>query len=298
MKNAELPVAVARGGPPRVEQPPRARRALLPLHSSLALGLLLSGLIVAVAVLAPVLAPYDPVRIDANAALTPPSAGHLLGTDDIGRDLLSRIVHGARTSLTLGLAAVALSSLLGSAVALAAGYWGGRVDMVLMRIMDSFLAFPGLILALAMVSFLGATNLTIVLAVGIVATPSLARITRSQVLVERRRDFVQAAIVIGATDTRILLRHILPNVAALIVVQASLNLAFAILTEASLSFLGVGPPPPAPTWGTMLRAGYSYLERAPWVAITPGAAIFLTVLGFNLLGDGLRAVLSPRGRAG
>jgi len=266
------------------------------LPQSLTIGSLIAGSIVALAVLAPAIAPYDPVRVDPGALLTPPGPAHWLGTDDIGRDLFSRILHGARTSLTLALAAVLVSSLLGSAVALASGYWGGPVDMVLMRIMDGFLAFPGLILALAMISFLGASSLTIVLAVGIVATPGLARITRSQVLIERQRDFVQAATVVGATDARILLRHILPNVASLIVVQASLNLAFAILTEASLSFLGVGVPPPAPTWGTMLRAGYSYLEKAPWVAISPGAAIFLTVLGFNLLGDGLRAVLSPRGR--
>ena len=266
------------------------------LPQSLTIGSLIAGSIVALAVLAPAIAPYDPVRVDPGALLTSPGPAHWLGTDDIGRDLFSRILHGARTSLTLALAAVLVSSLLGSTVALASGYWGGAVDMVLMRIMDGFLAFPGLILALAMISFLGASSLTIVLAVGIVATPGLARITRSQVLIERRRDFVQAATVVGATDRRILLRHILPNVASLIVVQASLNLAFAILTEASLSFLGVGVPPPAPTWGTMLRAGYSYLETAPWVAISPGAAIFLTVLGFNLLGDGLRAVLSPRGR--
>ena len=265
------------------------------LPQSLTIGSLIAGSIVALAVLAPAIAPYDPVRVDPGALLTSPGPAHWLGTDDIGRDLFSRILHGARTSLTLALAAVLVSSLLGSAVALASGYWGGPVDMVLMRIMDGFLAFPGLILALAMISFLGASSLTIVLAVGIVATPGLARITRSQVLIERQRDFVQAATVVGATDARILLRHILPNVASLIVIQASLNLAFAILTEASLSFLGVGVPPPAPTWGTMLRAGYSYLEKAPWVAISPGAAIFLTVLGFNLLGDGLRAVLSPRG---
>ena len=266
------------------------------LPQSLTIGSLIAGSIVALAVLAPAIAPYDPVRVDPGALLAAPGPAHWLGTDDIGRDLFSRILYGARTSLTLALAAVLVSSLLGSAVALASGYWGGPVDMVLMRIMDGFLAFPGLILALAMVSFLGASSLTIVLAVGIVATPGLARITRSQVLIERQRDFVQAATVVGATDGRILLRHILPNVASLIVVQASLNLAFAILTEASLSFLGVGVPPPAPTWGTMLRAGYSYLEQAPWDAISPGAAIFLTVLGFNLLGDGLRAVLSPRGR--
>jgi ABC-type dipeptide/oligopeptide/nickel transport system permease subunit len=281
------------------QRAPSLRLSIVPAgfrSQSLILGALLSAAMAAVALLAPVIAPHDPVRVNPNAVLAPPGPAHWLGTDDIGRDVLSRILHGARTSLTLALAAVLVSSLLGSVVALVSGYWGGPIDMILMRIMDSFLAFPGLVLALAMVSFLGTSNLTIVLAVGIVATPGLARITRSQVLVERRRDFVQAATVVGATDGRILLRHILPSVASLIVVQASLNLAFAILTEASLSFLGVGAPPPAPTWGTMLRAGYSYLEKAPWVAIAPGVAIFLSVLGFNMLGDGLRAALSPRGR--
>ena len=263
---------------------------------SLAIGLVVSGLIGGLALLAPAVAPYDPVRVNTNDVLVPPGAAHWLGTDDIGRDLLSRILYGAQTSLVLGLAVVLASTLVGAAIALVGGYRGGRIDMVLMRIMDGFLAFPGLILALAMISFLGASNLTIVLSIAIVATPGIARITRSQVLVERRRDFVEAARVVGASDARILLCHILPNVAALITVQASLNLAFAILTEASLSFLGVGVPPPAPTWGTMLRAGYSYLQQAPWVAISPGAAIFLTVLGFNLLGDGLRGALSPSRR--
>ena len=165
--------------------------------------------------------------------------------------------------------------------------------MILMRIMDSFLAFPGLILALAMVSFLGASNLTIILAVGIVATPGLARITRSQVLIERQRDFVDAAIVVGASDARILLRHILPNVASLIVVQASLNLAFAILTEASLSFLGVGVPPPAASWGVMISEHASYYRTDPRLLVLPGAAIMLTVLAFNLFGDSLRDALDP-----
>ena len=160
----------------------------------------------------------------------------------------------------------------------------------------SLLAFPGLILALGMVTFLGVSSPTIVLSIAFVAMPGLARITRSQVLVGRRQDYVDAAVLLGASDVRVMLQHILPNILTLVIVQASLNLAFAILTEASLSFLGVGIPPPAPTWGSMLRAGYSYLQDAPWVAITPGAAIFVTVLAFNLLGDGLAIVLSPRQR--
>lgn len=274
------------------------RRGRLPLRNySLLCGLALTGIVCALAVLAPAVAPFDPLKVDANAALTAPDAVHRLGTDDIGRDLWSRILFGARTSLAIGLAAVLVSTALGVATALVAGYWGGAADMLLMRLMDGFLAFPGLILALALVTFLGVSGPTIVLSIAFVAMPGLARITRSQVLVERRRDFVDAAILLGASDARVVLRHILPSVASLIVVQASLNVAFAILTEASLSYLGVGMAPPTPTWGGMLRAGYSYLQQAPWVAITPGLAIFATVLAFNLLGDGLRHVLNPR-RAG
>jgi peptide/nickel transport system permease protein len=289
----DRPVAVSPAA-----RPPRARlaRPRVGRHLSLSVGLLLVGLIVLAAVCAPLLTPFDPVKPDTSQVLSGPSASHWLGTDDIGRDILTRVLYGARSSLTVGLATVLLSTLLGVTIALAAGYWAGPLDMLLMRIMDGFLAFPGLILALALVSFLGATNLTIVLALAVVATPGLARITRSQVLIERRRDFVEAATVLGASDGRILLRHILPNVAALITVQASLNLAFAILTEASLSFLGVGVPPPTPTWGGMLKAGYTYLQLAPWVAITPGGAIFLAVLAFNLLGDGLRDALTPARR--
>jgi len=271
------------------------RRGRLPLRNySLLCGLALTGIVCALAVLAPAVAPFDPLKVDANAALTAPDAVHRLGTDDIGRDLWSRILFGARTSLAIGLAAVLVSTALGVATALVAGYWGGAADMLLMRLMDGFLAFPGLILALALVTFLGVSGPTIVLSIAFVAMPGLARITRSQVLVERRRDFVDAAILLGASDARVVLRHILPSVASLIVVQASLNVAFAILTEASLSYLGVGMPPPTPTWGGMLRAGYSYLQQAPWVAVTPGLAIFATVLAFNLLGDGLRHVLNPR----
>jgi peptide/nickel transport system permease protein len=268
---------------------PRPRRR--PRSYSLTVGFVLTGSICALAVLAPLVAPYDPIRVDTSATLAAPTATHWLGTDDIGRDLLSRILFGTRTSLVIGLAAVVLSTGLGVAIALVAGYWGGAVDMILMRVMDGFLAFPGLILALTMVTFLGVSGPTIVLSIAFVALPGLSRITRSQVLVERRRDFVDAAILLGASDTRVLVRHILPGLMSLIIVQASLNIAFAILTEASLSFLGVGVPPPTPTWGSMLRAGYSYLQQAPWVAITPGAAIFTTVLAFNLLGDGFRNAL-------
>jgi ABC-type dipeptide/oligopeptide/nickel transport system permease subunit len=259
-------------------------------------GLVLCLVLSILALSANVLAPYDPVHVSTAEVLTPPSSTHWLGTDDVGRDVLSRILYGARTSLALAGSVVLLSSTLGVAVALASGYWGGPVDMFLMRVMDGLLAFPGLILALAMLAFIGANNLTIVLAITLVAIPGLARLTRSQVLVERRRDYVEAARLLGAPDLRILLRHILPNVAALVIVQASLNFAFAILTEASLSFLGVGVPPPAPTWGAMLRAGYAFLAQAPWVAVTPGAAIFVTVLAFNLLGDGLRRRLAPTRR--
>jgi peptide/nickel transport system permease protein len=261
---------------------------------SLVTGLVCVTLLVGAAVCAPALAAFDPLRVDTANLLEPPSGGHWLGTDDLGRDVWSRVLFGGRTSLSIGVAATLLATALGVVVALVAGYWGGRLDGFLMRVMDAFLAFPGLVLALAMVSFLGPSALTIVLAIGIVAAPGTARISRGQILVDRRLQFVEAAIVTGATHMRIIVRHLLPNLAPLIAVQASLNLAFAILTEGSLSFLGAGVPPPAPTWGAMLQKGYPYLDSAPWVAIVPGAAVFLTVLGFNLLGDGLRAVLSPR----
>jgi ABC-type dipeptide/oligopeptide/nickel transport system permease subunit len=261
---------------------------------SLLTGLVCVTVLLAAAACAPLLTSFDPLRVDTANLLDGPSNSHWLGTDDVGRDIWSRVLFGARTSLSVGLAATALATVLGVLVALVAGYWGGRVDGFLMRVMDALLAFPGLVLALAMVSFLGPSALTIILAIGIVAAPGTARITRGQILVDRELQFVEAAIVTGATHLRIIIRHLLPNLAPLIVVQASLNLAFAILTEGSLSFLGAGVPPPAPTWGAMLQKGYPYLDTAPWVAIAPGAAIFVTVLGFNLLGDGLRAVLSPR----
>jgi ABC-type dipeptide/oligopeptide/nickel transport system permease subunit len=251
-------------------------------------------MLVGAALCAPVLTSFDPLHVDTANLLEPPSGTHWLGTDDVGRDVWSRVLFGARTSLSIGVAATVLATTLGVLVALVAGYWGGRLDGFLMRTMDAFLAFPGLVLALAMVSFLGASALTIVLAIGIVAAPGTARITRGQLLVDRRLQFVEAAVVTGATHVRIIVRHLLPNLMPLIVVQASLNLAFAILTEGGLSFLGAGVPPPAPTWGAMLQKGYPYLDSAPWVAIAPGAAVFLTVLGFNLLGDGLRSMLSPR----
>lgn len=270
------------------------RRSRPFLEWSLITGLTCVLLLVGAGVFAPVLTSFDPVRVDTGNLLEAPTSVHWLGTDDLGRDVWSRVVFGGRTSLSIGLAATLLGTSLGVVVALLAGYWGGRLDGILMRLMDAFLAFPGLVLALAMVSFLGPSALTIVLAVGIVAAPGTARITRGQILVDRRLQYVEAARVTGATHTRIIVRHLLPNLAPLIAVQASLNLAFAILTEGSLSFLGAGVPPPSPTWGAMLQKGYPYLDSAPWVAIAPGAAVFLTVFGFNLLGDGLRAVLSPR----
>ncbi len=246
------------------------------------------------AVLGPWLTPYDPTAVQGADMLRSPSLAHPLGTDELGRDMVARLLFGARISLAVAGLAVGLAAALGIAIGVLAGYFGGRLDTLLMRIVDGLLAFPGLVLALSMVAFLGASLATIVLAVGIVASPSFSRLVRSGVLVVRNQEFVRGAVACGASHPRIIRCHILPNVASLIVVQASLNSAFAILSEASLAFLGLGLPPPNASWGTMLRGGYQFISVAPWLSIAPGAAIFLAVLGFNLLGDGIRDALDPR----
>jgi peptide/nickel transport system permease protein len=274
----------------------RARRTASRLISRNMLGfvgMLICLIFVGSALLAPVLAPYDPFEQDYEAMLQGPSPAHALGTDDLGRDTLSRILYGAQVSLQVGLVAVGIAILLGVALGLSAGYWGGWVDNLIMRVMDALYAFPTLVLAIAIVSVLGTNLFNAMLAIGIAAAPRFARLVRGQVLSLREREFVTAARGLGATDSRILLRHILPNTLGIIIVQAALNIAFAILTEASLSFLGLGVQPPTPSWGTMLRFGYGFLEQSPWVAFTTGAAITMTIQGFGMLGDGLRDMLDP-----
>ncbi len=245
------------------------------------------------AIAAPVFAPYDPQAQDYNQLLHEPSLEHPFGTDRVGRDLLSRVIYGTRISFLVGVVAVGVALVIGTPLGLMAGYFRGGTDELIMRILDAFIAFPGVIFALAIIAVLGSSLTNVMLAIGITSVPLFARITRSQVLSLRERDYVLAAISTGASDFRVMLRHILPNATSPLIVQATLGLGFAVLAEAGLGYLGVGVQPPTPTWGSDLNQGSSLLERAPWLSIAPGMAIFVLVLAFNLLGDALRDQLDP-----
>ncbi|HEV8355104.1 MAG TPA: ABC transporter permease [bacterium] len=256
------------------------------------LGVIL--LIVIAAVAAPVLAPYNPITPDFDDLLHPPSRAHPMGTDDLGRDVLSRVIFGSRTSLLAGIISVGIAVAVGLPLGLLSGYYRGRLDDVLMRLTDAMLSFPFLVLALALAALLGAGLDKAMIAIGIVFTPSFVRLSRAQALSEREQNYVEAAKALGAGDGRIVWRHILPNIVSPMLVQASLATAAAITAEAALSFLGLGTQPPTPSWGSMLNIAQAYLGTAPWLAIWPGLAIFVTVLAMNLLGDGLREALDPR----
>ena len=252
------------------------------------------GVVTLGAILAAVAAPYSPTQQDIRNLLRPPSPGHLLGTDELGRDTLSRVLFGAQVSLEVGVIAVGISLVLGSGLGLLAGYARGLTDAVIMRLMDGLLALPTLVLALALVAMLGPSLNNAMLAIGLTGVPIFARLVRGQVLSLRELDYIQAARALGASSQRVMLEHVLPNVAAPIVVQASLAMPAAILAEAGLSFLGLGVQPPTPSWGAMLNTAKGYLQQDPWLAVAPGTAIFLTVLGFNFLGDAVRDALDPR----
>lgn len=257
-------------------------------------GLLIVLAMFVLALTADVLTPYDPDTQRYNFLLQPPSANFLLGTDDLGRDVYSRLVFGTRVSLEVGLVAVGVSLIAGTLIGLCAGYYGGWLEDVLMRTMDALRAFPALVLALSINAVLGPGIGNVMVAIGVVSMPTFARLTHAQTLSAREREYVHAARVTGAGAWRTMIRHILPNIAAPLIVQASLAVAFAILAEAGLSFLGLGVRPPTPSWGSMLRTGQQYLNAAPWLAMYPGLAIFLAVLAFNLVGDALREALDPR----
>ena len=261
------------------------------------LGLGMVGLITLVAVLAPVLAPYDVGKQDYTAIMKPPSAAHLLGTDNLGRDVFTRVVYGAQASVRVGLMAVTLALILGTIVGLPSGYFGGWVDKIIMGLLDAQLAFPGLVLALAITAALGPGLNNLIVAIGITATPTFGRLLRAQVLTLREREFVQAARALGASDLRISLRHILPNAISPLIVQFSVAVGAAILTEANLSFLGLGVQPPTPSWGSMLREGYGFMDRAMWFPLSAGTIITLTVLGASFVGDALRDLFDVRARA-
>jgi peptide/nickel transport system permease protein len=259
----------------------------------------LAGLVIVATLLAAGLAAdwlplASPFRMEPARRMTGPSRAALLGADAFGRDLLSRLVHGGRLSLQVAVTAVAAALATGSVLGLVAGWAGGRVDQLLMRVMDVFFSFPAVLLALGIVAALGPSPGNVVLAIAVVYTPIFARVVRGPVLALREREFVEASRALGARPRRIVARHIVPNLASVLVVQASIALSWAILTEASLSFLGLSAQPPAPSWGAMLNEGRQNLELAPHLAVFPGLAIMLAVLGFNLLGDGLRDALDPR----
>ncbi len=250
--------------------------------------------IVAIALFAPWIAPSDPARADFGNLLRPSGTGHLFGTDDLGRDELSRVMFGARTSLLAGVISVGIAVCLGLPLGLFAGYFRGRLDDLLMRVTDATLSFPFLILALALTTVLGTGLVPAMIAIGIVFTPGFIRLARARTLAEREQNYVEAARAAGASDRRIVWLHILPNIVSAVLVQASLASATAITAEAALSFLGLGTQPPTPSWGSMLNVAQAYLSTAPWLATWPGLAIFLAVLSLNVVGDGLREALDPR----
>ncbi|WP_428483172.1 ABC transporter permease [Rhodopila sp.] len=258
-----------------------------------ALGVIM--LFVIGAVLAPLVAPFDPVATSWTAIRKAPSAAHWMGTDEIGRDVLSRVVFGARASLLAGVVSVLIAAAIGVPAGLLAGFAGGWIDAVLSRLVDAMLACPFLILAIALTAFLGPNLTNAMIAIGVSTAPRFMRVARAATLEVGSADYVQAAWSIGAPAWRVAVRHVAPNIVPPVLVQATLSLAAAIIAEASLSFLGLGQQPPSPSWGSMLNAAQRFLTQAPWLAVFPGMAIFLCVLSFNLVGDGLRDALDPRG---
>lgn len=259
-------------------------------------GLILTLLLVLAALAAPLLATHDPNQQDTSRRLEAPSNEHILGLDDLGRDVYSRIVYGARVSLRVGFSVVLIASLIGITLGAISGYFGGAADVIVMRLCDILLAFPGILLAIALVAVLGPSLVNVVLALSIIGWVGYARLVRGQVLKVREMEYVTAAKALGAKSPRVIIKHVLPNVINPVIVMATLGLAGAILAEASLSFLGLGVQPPTPSWGAMLTAGRRYLGLANHLAIFPGAAIMLAVMGLNFLGDGLIDALDPKYR--
>ncbi len=283
----------------RAGNPPLVRRRTRPLIAALQrnvpglVGMAIVALVVLAALLAPVISPYSPTA-QVSRRLLEPSAQYLLGTDEFGRDIFSRVIHGSRISLYVGAVSVSLALFFGGMMGLIAGYVGGRVDTLLMRLVDMLFAIPSLVLAIVIAGLLGPSLTNAMIAIGIVYAPIYARLVRGEMLAVRNYAYIEAAHAIGVRPAGLIVRHFLPNIAAPLIVQTSLLLSTAILAEAALSFLGLGAQPPDPSWGAMLGSGRRFMELTPWVAIAPGIAIVITVLGFNLLGDGLRDALDPR----
>jgi len=293
---AVLPLDYTTTTPPAEAGPwRRAWRRLLRRRGAV-LGFAVVAMFIVLAVFAPWIAPQDPIATSWSAIRQAPTPTHWFGTDEIGRDVLSRVVWGTRASLLAGVVSVSISLLLGVPIGLAAGFIGGVVDGVISRITDAFLACPFLILAIALAAFLGPSLTNAMIAIGVSATPIFVRLTRAQVLNVKVEDYIEAARAVGNPPWRVAWRHVMPNVVAPLIVQATLAVAAAVIAEASLSFLGLGQQPPAPSWGSMLNTAKNYVDNAPWMAIWPGLSIFLLVLSFNLLGDGLRDAFDPRQR--
>jgi peptide/nickel transport system permease protein len=279
-----------------VETPTRRALRRLVKRKGAMVGLAVIVVFIALAVFAPYLGLYEPTATSWSAVRKAPSAAHWFGTDNLGRDIFARVIYGARASLLAGVISVSIALAVGVPIGLIAGYLGGVVDALLSRMADAMLACPFLILAIALAAFLGPSLGNAMIAIGITATPIFVRLTRGQVIAVKHEDYVEAARAVGNPRWRIVLVHILPNILPALLVQATLSIAAAIIAEASLSFLGLGQQPPAPSWGSMLNAAQAFLTNAPWMAVWPGLAIFLTVISFNLLGDGLRDALDPKER--
>jgi len=258
------------------------------------LGLILLAILIAVSILAPVLTPFNPTSPELRAQLSPPSSTHLFGTDEFGRDILTRVLHGGRISLTVGLIALSIGAVLGTIFGLVSGFYGGKIDAILMWFIDVLLAFPGILLALLVVSILGVELRNVMLAVGTSMIPRFARLVRGTVLSAKENLYVDAARVTGVPESRVLMRHILPNIISPVIILSTLSLGTAIIIASGLSFLGLGAKPPSPEWGAMLSDGRQFLQSQWWVATFPGVAILVTVIAVNLIGDGLRDALDPR----
>ncbi|HBU69294.1 MAG TPA: peptide ABC transporter permease [Elusimicrobia bacterium] len=264
-------------------------------HNKLAAaGLVIITVLTLAALLSSFVAPYDPVGQNISARLQGPGAAHYLGTDDLGRDVFSRMLYGSRISLSIGIIAVGIAVLIGTAIGIISGYFGGKIDSLLMRLVDIVLCFPTFFLILLVIAFLEPSIYNVMIVIGLTSWPGLARLVRAQVLTIRTREFVQAAELIGTSRLKIFFIHLLPNTISPIIVSATLGVGDAILTESGLSFLGLGVQPPMPSWGQMLTLGKDYIHMAWWLSLFPGLAILATVLGFNLLGEGLRDALDPR----
>lgn len=272
---------------------PTLRRWSWRHHGAFTLGMMLVGLMLAAAALANWLAPYSPYDLDVSKMLQPPSMTHWLGTDEVGRDVLSRTIHAARISVQVALIAVTVGLVGGTLIGLIAAYFGGLIDLVLIRLMELLFSFPAILLAVVLMASLGTSILNAMIAIGIIFIPGFARLARASTMEVLRQQYVEAARTIGMSDMRIMFREVLPNILGPSLVEAAVAFAYAILLESALSFLGLGAQPPEPSWGNMINTGRGFMAQAPWLGIVPGLALFLCVLGFNLLGDGMRDYLDP-----